>query len=529
MYSTATDSRYHTSVPPDPLARHRAVLAAHGMVSTAHPLGTLAGVTVLLRGGTAMDAAVAAAAVHSVVNPGMIGLGGDTLLLYYSAAEGRVVALNATGRAPRAASLEDYRRRGLTRMPVEGPLALTVPGALHGWAAALARYGSLPLGVLLEDAIRHAEEGFPAYTSFLDWVQMAGPRAAAYLVDGRPPRLGAPIVQKDLAATLRLIAREGPDVFYRGPLGERLVAALRAAGGLLAMDDLAAHTSEWVEPIATDYRGTRVWETPPNSQGVALLEQLNILAGLDVAALPVDSPERVHLQVEVARRALDDVARDVTDPAFAAPPLARLLSREHAAGRRASIDPARAAAAPAGENTAHMAVVDRHGNVASFMGSLRNPFGCGVVAGDTGILMQNRGRDFSLDPRSVNRLEPGKRTRTTLNPVLLTRDGAPRMALACIGGHQQTQGLQQVLVHHLAGGLGLQEAIEAPRWAIAEDGTLHVEAALAGAAAELERRGHRVVVGRAFFGACQAAAIDPATGARIGASDPRVSGLALGH
>lgn len=514
---------------PDPFARHRTVFAPEGIVSTAHPLGTLAGVKALQGGGTAMDAAVAAAAVHAVVNPGMLGLGGDTILLYYSARERRVSGLNATGRAPAAATLEEYRRRGLAEMPVEGPLAVTVPGALDGWAQALARHGTRTLADLLEDPIRYAEEGFPVYSSFVDFATLAGRRAAAFCPNGRVPGLGERVVQKDLAATLRLIAREGPAVFYRGALGERLVAAVRAAGGLLALEDLAEHVSEWVEPIATDYHGATVWEMPPNSQGVALLEQLNILAALDVGALPADSPERLGLQVGAARLALADLARHVTDPAFAAVPLDLLLSPAHAAAHRATLAGARGRGVPGGAATAHMSVVDRHGNVASFMGSLRNPFGCGLVAGDTGILLQNRGRDFSLDPGSVNRLAPRKRTRTTLNPILLTRGGAPYLALGCVGGHQQTQGLQQVLVHHLAGGLGLQEAIEMPRWAIAEDGALHVEPALAAAAAALAREGERVVVGQAFFGGCQAAGIDPATGARIGASDPRVSGLALGH
>lgn len=519
---------------PNPgAALTRTAIGTNGMVASAHPFGTLAGLDVLRAGGTAMDAAVAAALVHSVVNPAMTGLGGDTVLLYYAARERRVVGLNGTGRSAAAATLEAYRGRGLTEIPVAGPLAVTVPGALDGWQRALARYGSRSLGDLLAPAIRYAEEGFPANPTFLAFFAQAGARAAAFAIDGRAPRLGERIVQRPLAATLATIAREGVDAFYRGSVGERVIAALREAGGLLSMEDLAGHTSEWVEPLAATFRGLTVFELPPNSLGVALLEQLNTLEALDLDTSAPDSLDRLHVQIEAARLALADVEAFVTDPAFAAVPLARLLSVEHARELGNRIARGRPAgtlrAAGMSENTAYIAVVDRAGNVASLMGSLRNPFGSGLVAGDTGILLHNRGKDFSLDPASVNRLEPGKRTRTTLNPVILLAKDRPRLVLGSVGGIQQTQAVQQVLVRHLVDGLAIQEAVEAPRWAVAEDGTLQLEAGLAPSAGGLTERGHRVVIGKGQFGACNAIRIDPETGALHGVADPRIVGAALGY
>ncbi len=524
------------------VARCRMVVARNGMVSSAHPLGSLVGVDVLRHGGNAMDAAVAMAAGHNVVNPGMIGIGGDVFLLYYSAKEQRVMALNASGRSAYAATIAEYRARGFESAPVTGPLAVTVPGALDGWARALARYGTMSLGDLLEPAIRYAEEGVPVHPDLVDYYQQAGARvlaafpdsSATYFVNGRPPRLGEILVQRNLAQTFRTIAHDGPEALYHGVIGERIVAALKELGGVITMRDLADHTSEWIEPIMTEYRGFTVYEAPPNSQGVALLEQLNILEGFDLGAMRRDSPTRIHLQVEAARLAFRDLEAYVTDPEHTQTPLEELLGKTHARGLRDRINPERAATGVTpgramGENTAYFAVVDHEGNVASFMGSLRNPFGSGVVAGDTGILLHNRGRDFSLDPANVNRLEPHKRPRHTLNPVIVFKDGRPYLAIGCVGGHQQTQALQQVLVAQVDDALNIQEAIEAPRWALAEDGTLHVEGELQGAVSGLEARGHRVVVGQVNFGGCHAVLIDPVTHALFGATEPRLSGAAIGY
>ncbi len=512
------------------------------MVASAHPLGSLVGVNVLQQGGSAMDAAVAMAAVHNVVNPAMIGIGGDTFLLYYSAKERRVIGLNGSGRSAHAATIAEYRARGHESAPVNGPLAVTVPGALDGWARALASHGTMSLGDILEPAIRYAEEGVPVNLDLVDYYEHARARAladfpnfmATYFVNGRPPGLGEILVQKNLAATFRTIARDGSRALYHGVIGEKIIAALGDLRGLMTMRDLADHTSEWVEPIATEYRGLAVHEFPPNSQGIALLEQLNILEGFDLGSMARESPERIHLQVEAARLAFRDLEACVTDPQRARIPVEKMLGKTHARELREGIKPERASTGVTrgsglGENTAYFAVVDHDGNVASFTGSLRNPFGSGVVAGDTGILLHNRGRDFSLDPANVNRLEPHKRPRHTLNPVIVTKDGRPYLAIGCVGGHQQTQALQQVLVNHLDDRLGIQEAIEAPRWALTEDGTLHVERELQSAIPGLEARGHRVVVGQTNFGGCHAVMIDPVTLALFGGSEPRLSGAAIGY
>lgn len=537
-------------VPEVGLAAQRGtVMARNGMVASAHPLASLVGVNILQRGGNAMDAVIAMAGALNVLDPAMTGIGGDVFLLYYSAKEQGVVGLNASGRAPYAATVEAYRAKGYTTVPVTGPLSITVPGALDGWVRALERYGTLPLSELLQPAIRYAEEGFPVYPTLLGFYKQVGARVipqfpdsvATYFINGRPPQLGEVLIQKNLARTLRIIAEVGKsnnirsrDLFYKGAIGEKIVNYLKEQGGLLTLEDLMNHTSDWVEPITTHYRGFTIYEFPPNSQGVALLQQLNILEGFNLAAMESDSPEKIHLQVEATRLAVADLEGYVTDPKFVTIPLQGMLSKEYAEQLRAKIDPQQAAkevksGQPMGENTTYVAVVDREGNVASFINSLRNPFGSGVVVGDTGILLQNRGRDFSLDPQSVNRIEPHKRTRHTLNPVIVFKEDRPYMAIGCIGGHQQTQSLQQVLIQHIDHDLDIQEAIEAPRWSLSEEGKLHLEPALADIKDNLETKGHSVVIGQTFFGGCQAVVIDADNRVLFGGSDPRVSGVALGY
>lgn len=523
-------------------AQRGTVIAQNGMVACAQPLASLVGANVLQRGGNAMDASIAMAAALNVVDPAMTGIGGDAFFLYYSAKDAKLYALNASGRSPRAATLEAYRARGHEEMPAVGGLAVTVPGALDGWARGLERFGSMPLGELLQPAIRYAEEGFPVNRMLNFFYRIRGKEVLSpfpesvetYLPGGEIPGVGEIFRQRDLAATLRLIAERGPDAFYQGELGRKVVAAVRAHGGLLSEQDLREHESNWVEPIQGRYGDVSVHEFPPSTQGIALLQQLNVLEGFELEAMHPEAPAKLHLQVESAKLAFADLARYVSDPAFAEIPVAGLLSEAYAAERRAQIDPEAAAQAvaagmPEQENTTYVAVVDRDGNVASFINSLRNPFGSGLVAGDTGILLQNRGKDFSLDPDSVNRLAPRKRTMHTLNPAMLFKDGVPYMTLGCVGGHQQTQGLQQFIVNHLDHGYALQQAIEAPRWALSEDGTLHIEPALAHAKGPLEALGHEVVVGKTFFGGIQAILIDPGSKVRFGGSDPRLDGAAIGY
>ncbi|MCI0526907.1 MAG: gamma-glutamyltransferase family protein, partial [Nitrospira sp.] len=369
-------------------AQRGPAITQNGMVASAHPLASLVGVNVLQRGGNAMDAVIAMAGALNVLDPAMTGLGGDMFLLYYSAREQRVVALNASGRAPYAATIEAYKAKGHTTVPVTGPLSITVPGALDGWIQALERYGTLPLSELLQPAIQYAEEGFPVYPTLLGFYQQVGVRVlpqfpnsvATYFIHGRPPQLGEILVQKKLARTLRRLAEaeksgtSARDIFYKGEIGEKIVNYLKEQGGLLTMEDLASHTSDWAEPIATDYRKFTIYEFPPNSQGVALLQQLNMLEGFDLMNMKLDSSERIHLQVEVTKLALADLEGYVTDPKFTTIPLEGMLSKEYAKQLKGRIDPQKAAkdvqpGQPLGENTTYVAVIDREGNVASFINS----------------------------------------------------------------------------------------------------------------------------------------------------------------
>jgi gamma-glutamyltranspeptidase/glutathione hydrolase len=516
--------------------------ARNGMVASAHPLASLAGVDVLRAGGTAMDAGIAMAAMLNVVDPAMTGIGGDLCLLYYSAREERLCGLNATGRAAREATRERYA--GQATMPLYGPLTITVPGAVDGWASAVERYGRRSLGDLLAPAIETAEDGFPVGPALrAQWDTLGSKRLVAdadamraYAPEGHFPGVGETLRLPDLARSLRLIADNGPDAFYRGALARAIVGSVRAKGGLLALDDLAQHRSEWVAPIARPFRGVDVHVLPPSTQGVALLQQLGILDEVDLPALGMDTGALMHVEVEAARLALHDLDTHVSDPDFAPVDVAALLDARHLASLRARIAPGRRIPLPPRQlqpqsHTTCVAVADGEGNALVLLNSLRNPFGSGIVAGDTGILLQNRGRDFSLDPTHANCIAPGKRTMHTLCPVMVMEAGEPRLAIGTVGAHKQTQGTQQVLVSHLVFGLGLQASIEAPRWVLSEDNeALHVEPAVTAAArGALVAAGHDVVIGRTSFGGTQAVAIDARTGTFTGGSDTRYDGTALGY
>lgn len=529
------------TVSPARAAMRGTVMSHDGMVSSAHPIASMVGVEILKSGGNAMDAAVAMAAVLNVVDPAMTGIGGDMFLLHYSAKDGRITALNASGRAPAAATIERIRAMGHSKMPLFGGLAVSVPGALDGWVVALERHGTRHLAELLQPAIHYAEQGFPVGRMLAGYYRDNGSRSLVlfpdsvrtYFINGRPPQAGEALVQKGLAESFRKIAADGRDVFYKGGLGRAVVAAAQATGGLLTLQDLEEHQSDWVEPITTTYRGYTIVEFPPPTQGVALLEQLNILEGYDIKSLGPGSPALIHLQVEAVKQAFADRDRWVADPTRAAVPTRGLSSKAYAGALRTRIDPAHARPAAPGDPTAHnttyFAVVDRDGNGVSFINSLRNPFGSGLVAGDTGILLQNRAQDFSVDPAHVNHIEPRKRTLHTLSPALVLKDGRLHMVIGCSGAHQQTQALGQVLVNSLDFGMDIQEAIEQPRWAMVGD-ALHVEARMPETTRlALAAKGHKLVIERAQFGGCHAVVLDPATGTRLGGAESRLDSAALGY
>jgi gamma-glutamyltranspeptidase/glutathione hydrolase len=531
------------------------VLAQRGLVATDHPLASSAGLRVLEEGGNAIDAAVCVAATLGVVTPMMTGIGGDTFIVYYQAATGRVMALNGSGGAPQGATPAFFSGRGFQTMPLRGMLAPSVPGAVDAMATALELWGSgrWPLARLLEPAIYYAETGFPITERVAAWFQESASVLAQYpssarifLPQGRPPRVGEILVQADLARSLRAIAEHGARVFYEGQLAETVAAYARSHGGLLGAADLAAHRSEVCEPVTSTYRDLTLHTTPPPSQGFVLLEMLNILEQDDWGGLSWGSPAAIHLAVEAKKLAFADRLAYVGDPRHVANPLDQLLSKAYAHERRRALDPHRAQEAvqagavreQVGETTA-FTVADRAGNVVSYITSLSASFGCGEVMEGTGILFNNRaGRGFSLDPAHPNRIAPGKRTMHTLMAFLATRGGRPYLAWATRGGDAQAPWNFQVfsnIVHH---GMNVQEAVERPRWfsfpatdpaAIRSPFELRMEGGFPPETYErLRALGHRIVAPRPSSGGVQAILVDPEHRVYAGGSDPRPDGCAVG-
>jgi gamma-glutamyltranspeptidase/glutathione hydrolase len=538
-------SEWFSQVP----AGRSVVRASHGMVASSQPLASQTGLEVLKRGGHAVDAAVAMAAVLNVTEPNMTGIGGDAFMMVYSSKTGKLEALNASGRAPRALNLAHFTSKGVTQMPTSGMETITVPGAFDGWVTLLEKHGTMKLADLLAPAIGYAENGFPLMEKTVaDWIPEVDklkrdPAAAAtYLVNGAAPKAGDIFIQKNLARTLRTLAAGGRDGFYRGEIARAIVDYCRKNGGFLAMEDFAEHRSTWVEPISTSYRGYTLHELPPNNQGLTALLLLNILEGIDLKSMSGDPERYYHTLIEATKIAFADRNRYIADPAFSKVPVKELLSKDYAGTRRALIDPAKAIDPPAygeirmGSDTTYFTVVDRDRNAVSFINSIFNSFGSGIVAGDTGIMLHNRGTGFSLDASHPNRLEPGKRPFHTLIPAMVFKDGKLLMSYGVMGGDIQAQGHVQVLLNLIDRGLNLQQAIDAPRIRYVSGRSVMMEDGLtAPVISALIGRGHQRMLPpagvqhRALMGGGQAIMIDPATGALLGASDSRKDGLAIGY
>ena len=505
--------------------------ASHGMIASINPLASAAGLQVLRNGGNAMDAAIAAGAVLTVVEPWSGQLGGDAFLLIRSAERGTVTAINGSGAAPQNATIDRYLAQG--RIPESGWLAASVPGIVDAWQVGLARFGTRPLGALLEDAIRYADAGFPLTArQARSNAEMAAVAAeypetrAVFFPDGRPPGAGFRLRQPDLARTLRTIQADGSDAFYRGTIAEAIVAASDRGGGLFARRDLAEHRTDVLDPIQTTYRGWTVLEQPPVSQGLIVLVALNILEHLDP---PADPADRLHLQVEAHKLALTDRLNHCADPGFSPSVTHRLLSKERGADLARRIDQKRAAAlqeeAAGHPDTTYLCVVDEARNVVSYIHSLYA--GNGVVAGDTGILLNNRMGCFSLDPNSPNRLAPGKRPMHTLNSWMLLQNGAPQVVGGTPGSFWQVQTNLQLISNLIDLGLPVQAAIDAPRWTMGgqtswSDRSLSLEARLGDAVMRsLHERGHpvRLIGDWAAGGAAQLIRIEDEM--LTGGGDPR--------
>lgn len=531
---------------------HRPVAQSyHGVIAAAHPLAVLAGIEMLKGGGNVVDAAIAVNAVLAVVQPHMCGVGGDLFSLLFHAASGEVVCLDGAGRSGSDATLDSVRRRGLTALPLIGPLSVSVPGAIDAWGALAARYGTRPLGELLKPAIALATEGFPCSDLLAQTIRE---RSAViedsewhrvYAPHGRFPRIGSRLVQPDLARSLALIAESGPDVLYRGELGARIVRHVRAGGGFLTEADLAAHASRWRLPVSTTYRGATVYQTPPPTQGLTLLQALNLLEGFDLPGLGFHSVAHLHHLVEAVKLVYADRDRYIGDPDHVAVPVADLLDKDYAARRRALIDPRRAVPRvvggdPAGDTTGFV-VADAAGSVMAVIQSLYSAFGSGVVPPGTGISLHCRGAGFSLDPASPSVLAPRKQPFHTLIAALVVQDGAPTVAFATMGGHGQPQTHLQVLTNLLDFGMDPQEAIERPRFVQGRmrptdpDDRLRIEGRVpARVLGGLRQRGHaveRVADWASTMGHAHGLLVRREPGARLlsAGADPRGDGAALGY
>jgi gamma-glutamyltranspeptidase / glutathione hydrolase len=516
----------------------------HGMAATSHGLATLTALDVLRAGGNAMDAAVAACAVQGVVEPESTGIGGDCFVLYAPRGSSEIIAFNGSGRAPQAATAEWYADKGIAEIERYTPHAVTVPGAVDAWAQLLRDHGTRSLGDLLQPAIRFAREGFAVTERvFRDWdsgietLSHDPATAGIYLPGGQAPALGSVQRQPLLAASMELIAKEGRDAFYNGAIAEDLVAHLRELGGLHSLEDFAAASGEYVAPIRTAYKGYDIYECPPNGQGVIALLLLNILSGFDLPSMQPMSAERLHLEIEATRLAYAERDAHLADPAQVAVPVDQMLSADYAAELRARIDPRRASVAPAPApvaahaDTVYISVVDKDRNAVSFINSLFSSFGSGITGPQSGVLLQNRGTAFSLDPEHPNCIAPGKRPMHTIIPGMMAKGHRVVMPFGVMGGHYQAAGHARLVTNLVDFGLDVQQSIDLGRiFPPPAQAEVEAESGVPAAVlAELEDKGHRFQPPTKPLGGSQAIQIDWEGGTLAGGSDPRKDGCALGY
>jgi gamma-glutamyltranspeptidase / glutathione hydrolase len=517
------------------------VLAKNGMVVSSQPLATLAGVKILMSGGNAIDAAVSTAAVLGVVEPSSLGIGGDAFALFYSAKDKSIKGLDASGRSPHAASLEFCRKSGFKEMPQRGIHSVTVPGAVHGWSTLLSAYGTMKLRDVLRSALQYAEEGFPVAELTAESWQESEDRLKAdegaranYLANGRAPKVGEVFKNPRMGRTLRRIADEGADVFYKGDIADKIVRCSEKNGGWFTSKDFADHRSDWVEPITANYRGYEVCELPPTTQGFVALEMLKILEGFDLKSMGPNSANALHCMIEAKKLAFADRDRHLADREFMRVSVKDLYSHRRVEVLRGRIRMQEAASefetVPVGADTEYVATADSDGNIVSFIQSNFMGFGSGVVEPETAIILQNRGHLFALDEKHPNCIGPHKRCLHTLMPGMIFKEGKPYAALGLKGGHVQPQVQVQIISNLVDFDMTPQEAIAASRFNHIEGAQVGLESQIPQATRDdLTSRGHKIVGGNPeSFGGAHAIVIDPQAGAFIGGSDPRKGGCALG-
>lgn len=532
------------------------VIAPEAMAATSHPLATQVALDVMRQGGSAVDAAIAANAALGLMEPTGNGIGGDFFAIVWDPRTQKLHGYNGSGRSPKALSLKWFQDNGYTDIPPHGPLPVTVPGAVDGWFALHERFGKLTMAQNLAPTVAYARKGHPVHEVIAYYWNRSVPVLSKwpgfteqFTIEGRAPRKGEMWRNPNLANTLETIGRDGRDAFYKGGIARTIDAYFKANGGFLRYEDLAAHTGEWVDPVSTNYRGVDVWEIPPNGQGIAALQILNILEGYDFSKIAFGSAEHVHLFTEAKKLAFADRARYYADPAFHPAPVSWLISKDYAAQRRKLINPDRAAlAVDAGRrlnqgDTIYLTVADKDGMMVSLIQSNYRGMGSGMAAPGLGFIFQDRGEQFVLKPGHPNSFEPGKRPFHTIIPAFITKGGKPWVSFGLMGGAMQPQGHAQIVMNLVDFGMNLQEAGDAPRiqhdgstdpagqmLAMTDGGVLNLETGFSYETIRaLMRKGHTVEFADGPYGGYQAIMRDHANGVYVGASESRKDGQAAGY
>lgn len=528
------------------------VIAQNGMAATSHPLATQIAIDILQKGGTAVDAAIAANAALGLMEPIGCGIGGDLFAIIWCSKTKKLYGLNASGRSPKSLTREYFIENGYETIPQRGPLSVSVPGAVDGWFEMHRKFGRLSMHEILQPSIDYAENGFPVTELIAYYLQRSAGVLGrfpnfkeTFMPTGRMPAKGEIFRNPYLANTYRILATQGRDAFYRGEIAKTIDRYMRENGGFLRLEDLAAHTSEWVQPVSTNYRGYDVWQLPPNSQGIAVLQMLNILEGFDIASMDLNDPEYIHLLVEAKKLAFEDMAKYYADMNFRQVPVDWLISKEYAKERRRLINPQRAARrvvpgiAPA-PNTIYLTVADRYGNMVSLIQSNFRGMGSGMTPPGLGFVLQNRGESFNLQPGHFNTFEPGKRPFHTIIPGFVTKNGEPFMSFGVMGGDMQPQGQVQILVNIIDFGMNIQEAGDAPRiqhsgssnpmgYQMTDGGIVSLESGFPYETIRaLMEKGHVIQWDHGGFGGYQAIMWDSRNRVFMGASESRKDGQAAG-
>lgn len=530
------------------------VIAQNGMVATSHPLATQVGLDILKKGGSAVDATIAANAALGLMEPTGCGIGGDLFAIVWDAKTARLYGLNASGRSPKSLTLEYFRQQHIEKIPAYGPLPVSVPGCVDGWFELHGRFGKLPMSEILLPAVEYAEKGFPV-TELVAYylgrgVAMHGSRfpnvMETYTPDGKTvPKKGDIFTNPRLANTYKQLIAGGRDAFYKGEIAKTIAAFIKAQGGFLSYEDLASHHTEWVEPVSVNYRGYDVWELPPNGQGIATLQMLNILEGYDFTGIPFGSARHIHLFTEAKKLAFEDRAKYYADMDFADVPVAELISEKYASDRRALINETRAGSFLAGDpmegGTIYLTVADKEGNMVSLIQSNYRGLGSGMVPPGLGFMLQDRGELFSLEEGHANIYAPGKRPFHTIIPGFVTKDGLPFMSFGVMGGDFQPLGHVQIVMNLVDFGMNLQEAGDAPRISHSGSteptggehpgkGEIQLESGFDyEAIRELMNMGHKVSWSLGDFGGYQAIMYDAGRKIYFGASESRKDGQAAGY